>query len=220
MAVRPRAGEPGFDVDSARGRVVAADVLVATNGYTDAAVPSLRRRIVPIGSFIVATCPLAPDTAARLLPRRRVAFDSKNFLYYFRLSRDDRLLFGGRAQFTPATSASTRQAAEILRRGLVAVFPELAGTEIEYAWSGNIAVVPDLLPRAGRLDGFHYAAGYAGHGVALATYLGACAADQILGKAGPLALADLPFSAIPLYGGRPWFLPAIGLWYKLLDWIR
>ena len=56
--------------------------------------------------------------------------------------------------------------------------------------------------------------------MALATYLGACVADQILGTRGPLPLAELSFPAIPLYGGRPWFLPAIGMWYKLLDWIR
>jgi glycine/D-amino acid oxidase-like deaminating enzyme len=218
LAVTREAG--AFRISTPAGPVIASDVVVATNGYTDGAVPALRRRIVPIGSFIVATPPLGSEVAARLLPQRRVAFDSKNFLFYFRLSSDHRLIFGGRAQFTPSTPSSTRRGAEILRRGLVRVFPELADVEIEYAWSGNIGVTTDLLPRAGRLDGMHYAVGYAGHGVALATYLGARVADLVLGHGRPTPLEDLPFRAIPFYEGRPWFLPAVGAWYKLLDWIR
>jgi glycine/D-amino acid oxidase-like deaminating enzyme len=209
-----------FRISTPAGPVVASDVVIATNGYTDGAVPALRRRIVPIGSFIVATRRLGPELGARLLPRRRVAFDSKNFLFYFRLSPDDRLIFGGRAQFTPSTPSSTRRSAEILRQGMLRVFPELADVELEYAWSGNIGVTTDLLPRAGRLDGMHYALGYAGHGVALATYLGARVADLVLGCGRPTPLDDLPFRAIPLYEGRPWFLPAVGAWYKLLDWIQ
>ncbi len=98
-------------VETSRGPLGADAVFVATNGYTGAATPALRRRIVPVGSYIVATRPLPPETAGALLPRRRMVFDSKNFLYYFRLSEDDRLLFGGRAQFTPSTAGSTRSSA-------------------------------------------------------------------------------------------------------------
>jgi glycine/D-amino acid oxidase-like deaminating enzyme len=218
LAVRRRAG--GFELATPRGPVSAADVVVGTNGYTDAAVPALRRRVVPVGSFIVATRPLGREVAARLLPRRRVAFDSKAFLFYFRLSPDDRLIFGGRARFTPSTPSSTRRSAGILRRGLVQVFPELRAVDLEHAWSGNICVTPDLMPRAGRLHGLHYAMAYAGHGVALATCLGARVADQVLGRGSPDPLAELPFRPIPFYEGRPWFLPAVGMWYKLRDWIH
>lgn len=210
----------GFRLVTSRGSLTARDVLVATNGYTDRAVPAVRRRLVPVGSYIIATRPLPPDQAKALLPRRRVVFDSKRFLYYFRLSDDDRLLFGGRGQFTPATERSTRTSAEVLRRGMVQVFPDLAGVPVEYAWSGNVAFTPDLLPRAGRLNGLHYALGYAGHGVAMATYLGDVMADVLLGRPDRNPFRGLPFPAIPLYDGRPWFLPLVGAWYKVLDWLR
>ena len=215
-----RSRDGGFDLTTSRGSVLARDVVVATNGYTGPVTPELRRRVVPVGSYIVATQPLRPEVARELLPQRRVVFDTKHFLYYFRLSADDRLLFGGRAQFTPATATSTRRAAEILSRGLVEVFPQLRGVAIEFVWSGNVCFTRDLLPRAGRLNGIHYALGYAGHGVAMASYLGDAVADVILGREDRNPFRDLPFDPIPFYDGRPWFLPFVGGWYKLVDWLR
>jgi glycine/D-amino acid oxidase-like deaminating enzyme len=209
----------GFRISTARGAIRARDVLVATNGYTDAVAPALRRRVVPIGSYIVATAPLGPERAAALIPRRRVVFDTKNFLFYFRLSRDHRMIFGGRAQWTPATTTSTRTSAAILRRDLVAVFPALASVPIDYAWGGNVCFTRDLLPRAGRLDGIHYALAYAGHGVAMATFLGDVVGERMLGGEDRNPFRDLPFPAIPLYDGRPWFLPAVGAYYRIRDWI-
>ncbi len=209
-----------FRVETSRGALAAKDVFVATNGYTDAAVPRLRRRVIPVGSYMIATEPLGEERAAALLPRSRVVFDSKNFLFYFRLSDDDRLLFGGRAQFTPSNPSSTQASAEILRRGMVQVFPELAQVAIEHAWSGNVAFTMDLAPHAGRLGGLHYAMGYCAHGVGIASLLGDVMADVLLGRPDRNPFRDLPFRAIPLYDGRPWFLPLAGLWYKLRDWIQ
>ena len=209
-----------FAIQTPRGTLAADEVLVATNGYTDAAVPALRRRVVAVGSHVIATERLDPQRAAAHLPRRRMVFDSKNFLYYFRLSPDDRLLFGGRAQFTPSSPRSTRASVEILRRGMCDVFPELAGTSVDYAWSGNVCFTLDLLPRAGRLNGLHYAMGYGGHGVAMATYMGDVVAETILRRPDRNPFRDLPFPAIPFYDGRPWFLPLVGLWYKVADWLR
>ncbi len=209
-----------FVLATGHGALRARDVIVATNGYTDAAAPALRRRVVPVGSYIIATAPLAPETAATLLPARRVAFDSKAFLFYFRVTADRRLIFGGRAQFTPATARSTRRAAEVLRRGMVRVFPEMAGVPIEFAWSGNVCFAPDLLPHAGVLDGLHYSLGYAGHGVALATWLGHLTAERVLGRDVTNPFGNLSFRAIPLYTGRPWFLPLAGAWHRLRDWLR
>jgi len=206
-------------IETSRGSVDAGDVLVATNGYTDAAAPALRRRLVPIGSYIIATEPLPVSVAATLLPRRRVAFDSKNFLHYFRLTRDFRLLFGGRAEFAPPTAATTPRAAAILRRDLASVFPQLEETRIEYAWGGNVAFTRDQLPHAGRLDGTHYAGGYCGHGIAMATYLGGLVARRMAGEPIEHPLMDDRFPAIPLYRGKPWFLPFVGAYYKLRDWI-
>ena len=207
-------------IETSRGAVDAGDVLVATNGYTDGAAPALQRRLVPVGSYVIATEPLPASVAATLLPKRRMAFDSKHFLYYFRLTRDSRLLFGGRAQFTPPAPDTTRRAAAILRRGLTKVFPQLAATRIEYAWGGNVAFTRDQMPHAGRLDQTHYAGGYCGHGIAMATYLGALVARRMAGEAIDHPMFDDRFPAIPLYRGNPWFLPLVGAYYKLRDWIE
>jgi glycine/D-amino acid oxidase-like deaminating enzyme len=154
--------------------------------------------------------------AAKLIPRRRVVFDSKHYLYYFRLSADNRLLFGGRADFKPPTPEANRKSAEILRRGMVQVFPELKDVKVEYAWSGNICLTRDFLPRAGQHDGLYYALGYGGHGVAMATYLGGQLANIMCGAQGKNPFKDLPFEPLPFRYGKP-FLPFGALYYKLLD---
>jgi len=194
-------------------------VLVATDGYTGEIAPSLRRRLVPIGSYVIVTEPLRGGEAAAILPRRRVAFDTKHFLFYFRLTPDDRLLFGGRAEFGQPTADSTRRAAEILRQGLASIFPELAQRPTAHAWSGNVAFTRDQLPHAGRLNGLYVAGGYCGHGIAMATHLGDAIACRMTGDSAAHPLIDAPMPAIPLYDGRPWFLPAVGAYYKVLDWL-
>jgi glycine/D-amino acid oxidase-like deaminating enzyme len=212
-----------WTVSTTGGDVYTRDVLVATNGYTDSAAPALQRRLVPVGSYIIATEPLAPAQTAALLPRRRMAFDSKHFLYYFRLTPDHRLLFGGRAQFSRPSPESTRRAAAILRRGMTDVFPDLANHRIDYAWSGNVAFTRDQMPRAGKLeagDGTYFAGGYCGHGIAMATHLGEMIARRIAGEPIEHPLFDDRFAPIPFYDGRPWFLPLAGAYYKVKDWVQ
>jgi glycine/D-amino acid oxidase-like deaminating enzyme len=205
----------GFIVDTDRGALVARDVLVATNGYTGAFVPSLRRRVVPVGSYLIATAPLEASLTRGLIPRRRVLSDTKNLLYYFRLSPDGRMVFGGRAAFTPTAVA---RSAAILRRGMTEVFPELTSVPVEFAWGGQVAFTMDQMPHAGVLDGIHYALGYGGHGVALATWLGARMGEALAG-AGAIPRLTAPFRPVPLYGGTPWFLPLVGGYYRLRDWL-
>lgn len=209
----------GWTVETSRGVVQATDVLVATNGYTNGAAPWLQRRLVPIGSHIIATEPLGEDLAASLIPKRRMVFDSKHFLHYFRLTRDNRVFFGGRAEFGRSSTNQTRRCAEILRRDLVAIFPTLGTARIEYAWSGNVAFTRDQLPHAGQMDGVWYSAGYCGHGVAMGTYLGTTIARRLAGETFVHPLVDHHFPAIPLYRGTPWFLPLVGAYYTFLDWV-
>jgi len=209
-----------WTLTTSRGPIQADELLVATNGYTTSAIPWLQRRLVPIGSYIIATAPLTEGQSAALIPKRRMVFDSKHFLHYFRLTPDRRLLFGGRAEFTQPTADTTARCAEILRRDMVAVFPSLAATPIEYAWSGNVAFTRDQLPHAGRLHDAFYAGGYCGHGVAMATYLGTLVARRMAGERFDHPLFDDHFRAIPLYHGTPWFLPIAGAYYKLLDWLH
>lgn len=208
-----------WKIQTERGDIRARDVLLATNGYADHAAPALQRRLIPIGSYIIATAPLDAALAARLLPKRRMVYDSRYFLHYFRLTSDNRLLFGGRAEFSGPTLESARRAEGILRRAMSSTFPELASTPIEYAWSGHVAFTRDQMPRAGVLDGMFYAGGYCGHGIAMATYLGGLIARRMAGDRIDHPFFDDHFAPIPLYYGRPWFLPIVGLYYRWLDWI-
>jgi glycine/D-amino acid oxidase-like deaminating enzyme len=206
----------GFEVTTSRGAIQAREVLAATNGYTPPALSKLRRRVIPIGSNQIATAPLEAEQARRLVPRGRVFSDTKNLLYYFRLSPDRRMVFGGRASFTPI---GTKRIAGILADGMKEVFPELAGVPIEYAWSGKVAYPIDHLPHAGRLDGVHYAMGYCGHGVALATYLGNRMGEVLAGSGEVPDLGTASFRPIPFFNGVPWFLPLAGGYYRARDWL-
>jgi glycine/D-amino acid oxidase-like deaminating enzyme len=201
---------------TSRGSLSAGQVLVATNGYTDAAFPGIRRRVVPVGSYVIATEPLEPSLARVILPKGRVMSDTWNLLHYFRLSPDGRLVFGGRASFTPI---GVERSARIMAAAMQRVFPLLAKVPVEYAWKGNICVSRDRMPHAGRIDGLHNALGYAGHGVALATWLGARMGDALAGRGAVPSLTGEPLPAIPLYGGKPWFLPVVGAYYRMRDWL-
>jgi glycine/D-amino acid oxidase-like deaminating enzyme len=217
-AIRRHAGR--WSVSAEDLSIEADAVLLATDAYTLSLLPALQRRIVPVGSYVLATEPLDETVCARVLPRRRMAFDSKNFLLYFRLTPDRRLLFGGRAEFSPPTERSLRRAAITLRRAMVGLFPELERTRVEYAWGGSVAFTRDELPHAGQLDGAFFAAGYCGHGIAMATWLGELISRRIAGEIISHPLLDAPFPPIPLYRGYPWFLPFAGTYYKVKDWVH
>lgn len=109
----------------------------------------IRRRIVPVGAFIIATEPLSVATLDRLTPKRRNTVDTRNF----GTSPDNRILFGGRARFAASNPASDAKSGEILRRDLIKVFPELASVKIDYCCSGMIDMTQNRLPRAGERDG-------------------------------------------------------------------
>jgi glycine/D-amino acid oxidase-like deaminating enzyme len=210
-----RQADGRFVVETARGALLARDVLVATNGYTDGAAPAIRRRVIPIGSYIIATEPLAPDLADELSPTGRAYFDTRNFLSYWHVSADRRMIFGGRVSFFPTTVDRT---ARLLYGRLIQIHPQLAGTRVEYSWGGKVGITVDRMPHIGRTrDGVMYSVGYSGTGVVLSTYLGTRAAEWLGGGEAP-ALAKLPFPIIPApYEGRPWFLPLVGEWFRLQD---
>lgn len=217
----------GWKIATQRGTLRAQNVFVATSGYTSRVTPTLQKKIIPIGSYIIVTEVLPQKLAAELSPRNRMIFDSKNYLYYYRLTPDRRMLFGGRAAFFPETSSTIRRSAEILRRGMLTVYPQLRDAKIEYVWGGTLDFAFDIMPHAGQLDGLHFSLGYAGHGVAMSTYLGDKIAHSILhgregnsgGNENPFAQIPFPSAPLGLYNGRPWFLPVAGVWYKILDWL-
>jgi len=216
-----RDGSQGWRVTTSRGNLWARDVFVGTSGYTGAATPALRKKIIPIGSYIIATEVLPPALARELSPRNRMIYDSKNYLYYYRLTPDSRMLFGGRAAFFPETTDSIRRSAEILRRGMIQVYPQLRDTKVEYVWGGTLDFAFDIMPHAGQIDGIYFAVGYAGHGVAMATWQGQKIAEMMIGESPENPFVGIPFPGAPLglYNGNPWFLPFAGAWYKFLDWV-
>jgi glycine/D-amino acid oxidase-like deaminating enzyme len=217
----PRGGAPGFKLSSTRGALWAHNILVGTSGYTGAATPALRKKIIPIGSFIITTEVLPEKLARELSPRNRQIYDSKNYLYYYRLTPDNRMLFGGRAAFFPETDQTIRKSAEILRMGMIDVYPQLRDTRVEYVWGGTLDFCFDIMPHAGQIDGIYFAVGYAGHGVAMATYQGQKMAQWIAEGKTDNPFAEIPFPGAPLglYNGKPWFLPFAGAYYKVLDWV-
>jgi glycine/D-amino acid oxidase-like deaminating enzyme len=216
-----RQGESGWKIATTRGPLWAREVFVGTSGYTSKATPALQKKIIPIGSFIITTEILPEALARELSPRKRMIYDSKNYLYYYRLTPDRRMLFGGRAAFFPENDQTIRRSAEILRRGMTDVYPQLHDAKIEYVWGGTLDFAFDVMPHAGKIDGSYYALGYAGHGVAMATYQGQKMAELIAGDKPENPFVGIPFPGAPLglYNGKPWFLPFAGAWYKFLDWV-
>jgi glycine/D-amino acid oxidase-like deaminating enzyme len=208
----------GWRIETVRGTTTAGDVVVCTNGYTGPVTPQFQRRLIPIGSYIIATEELAPEIAEGLMPRDKSIYDTQRVLTYFRMSGDRRrLIFGGRAKFG---RYSAKESAPILYRFMTERFPQLAGTRITHAWTGNIAFTFDEVPHMGQLDGLHYALGCNGSGVAMMTYLGTMNARKIAGLANYRCAFDTPdFPTYPLYDGNPWFVPMLGGYFRLRDWL-
>jgi len=209
-----RGADGRFTVETGRGSIQAGDVLVATNAYTDGVAPAMRRRIIPIGSYIIATEPLPEDVAREISPTGRAYFDTRNFLSYWHVSADRRLIWGGRVSFFPTTVDKT---AKLLHRRMLEVHPQVAGYRIEYSWGGKIGMTFDRMPHIGRMGGVMYAMGCCGSGVVLLHWLGTRAAEWMGGGPAP-ALAQLRFPLVPApYEGRPWFLPVVGEYFRARD---
>ncbi len=203
---------------TSKGTVTADQVMIATGAYTTANFSYFRRRIMAVGSFIVATRPLTDGEVASAMPGNRTCVNTMNIGNYWRLSPDNRLIFGGRARFSATSDQrSDARSGAILRESLARIFPQLAGVEIDYCWGGLVDITKDRYPRAGYHDGIWYAMGYSGHGAQLSTHLGMMIADAILGRPDRNPLKGLDWPAVPGHFGKPWFLPLVGLYYKTLD---
>ena len=209
-------GPEGFTVTTPKGRVDTRDVMIATNGYTGRLTPWLRRRVIPIGSYVIATEEVPRATIDRLFPSQRIVTDSCKVVYYYRASPDRRrVVFGGRVS---AGELSPQAAAPRLHADMCRLFPELEGTAITHAWSGTVAYTFDELAHTGTVQGMHYAMGYCGSGVSMSSYLGMRAGQKILGLAdGQTAFDGLPHPTRPFYTGTPWFLPWAVAYYRWRD---
>ena len=220
-SVRRSSGNQRFHLSTSKGDITAREVLLASGGYTTEATPALRKKIIPIGTYIIVTEALNEDVARELSPKNRMIYDSRHFLHYYRLTPDRRMLFGGRAAFFPESEKTVRESAEILRRGMIHVYPQLRNVNVEFVWGGTLDFAIDVMPHAGRSDGLYYSVGYAGHGVAIGTYLGTRIANVICGQPNDIPFDGIPFPTPPigLRSGHTWALPLAGAYYKFLDWV-
>jgi glycine/D-amino acid oxidase-like deaminating enzyme len=218
LDVERHPGSAGYSVLTDRGSVRARHLVLATNAYADSLVPWLRRRVLPIGSYIITTEVLDDELARSVSPHGRMMVDTKNLLFYWRLTPDGRVLFGGRRSLSRTSVAEAR---DFLYSAMVRIHPQLASSAVDHAWGGQVAITFDRMPHFGLLpsgpaQGAVFATGCNGSGVALNSWLGVRAADLLCGGE-PSAFAELAFPAVPLHRFRRAYLPVVGQWFAWQD---
>ncbi|MDT4814156.1 Gamma-glutamylputrescine oxidoreductase [compost metagenome] len=210
----------GYRVDTSRGSLQAGQVLLATGACQHGGLGWYRRRIVPVGSFIVATEVLPDTLLGRLLPQQRSYVTSRMIGNYFRVTPDNRLLFGGRARFAMSGGSSDAKSGKILQAAMAQMFPQLAHVKVDYCWGGLVDMTSDRLPRAGQHGGVYHSMGYSGHGVQMSVHMGQVMAEVMDGKAEANPWGELNWPAIPGHFGKPWFLPLVGAYYRVQDYLH
>ncbi len=213
--------EPGTSVTvvSEQGRVRAEQVVLAGNCHLGGLAPTLRARIMPVGTYIIATAPLGEARARQLLPGDDAVSDCHFVLDYFRRSADHRLLFGGKVSYSGLPPANLKAA---MRRDMLRVFPQLADVAIDSGWGGFVDITRSRAPDFGQLaDNIWFAQGFSGHGVALTGLAGRLIAEAIVGQPQRLAWFQR-FRHARFPGGRWLRTPALVLgmaYYRLRDWL-
>ncbi|MDQ6433211.1 FAD-binding oxidoreductase [Mesorhizobium sp. LHD-90] len=202
-----------------RGEVRAREVVVATNGYSDGAVPYLKQRLIPARLYLSATEPVDPKLMERFFPDRQLA-DSKRSMGWIRPTPDGtRLMVGGRGGMM---GNDPEVHARKLYQDMVAMVPELAGIKLTHCWYGVIAFPMDFLPHVSKVDGIHYIVGCCGVGMCAGTYLGNRIGNRILGAPqadSATAVDDLRFPRIPGPSAMNRLYSRLGIeWYNLRDW--
>lgn len=206
-----------YEVVTTLGSIKAKDVIIATNGYTDTLVPELKPKIFPVGSYIIVSEPLSKVLQEKLSPKGRMFYDSKWFINYFRLTPDGRMLWGGRNDLS--TDLDLNESARILSKQVRKVFPELEDVKFTHTWTGKLGITFDLMPHIGQVNGIHYAFGYGGHGLSIATYLGTEMGLLLSGQKQRSPFQEISHQTMFFYRRDPWFLPFAAQYYRFLDWI-
>ena len=207
----------GVTLKTASGEVKAGQVLLAGNVYLQDIAPKLEARIMPVGTYIVCSEPLAPQLADALIPTRSAVCDTDFVLDYYRTTNDHRMLFGGRVSYSTKTPANLQQS---MRQRMLDTFPQLAAAKIQYAWGGFVDITMNRAPDFGRIGAnVYYLQGFSGHGLALTGLAGRIVAEAMTTDASRFDLfARLTHRAFP--GGRLLRTPALVLgmaWYRLKD---
>jgi gamma-glutamylputrescine oxidase len=207
----------GVIVRTPRGEVRCRQLVLCGNAYLGSLAPALARRILGVGTYIIATRPLEAEQARSLLPSGAAVADVNWILDYFRPSADRRILFGGRVSYS---AFQPPHLAESMRRRMARIFPELSAVEVEYAWGGYLDITRSRAPDFGRLSpNVYYLQGFSGHGMSLTVLAGRLAAEAVAGTAERFdVFARLPHRDFP--GGpllrRPSLVLAM-LYYRLKD---
>ena len=204
-------------ISTARGRVEARFVVLACNGYLKKLEPRVAGKIMPINNFMIATEPLGAERARNLIADRNCVHDSRFVVNYFRISGDDRLLFGGGENYR---SGFPRDISAFVRPYMLKIFPQLDDVRIDYAWGGTLSITVARLPHVGRLEpNLYFGQGYSGHGVSIANFAGKVIAEAIAGTAERFdVMASLPMRSFP--GGTLLRYPGMVLamlYYSLVD---
>lgn len=204
-------------VHCALGSVTADFVVLAGNAYLGDLAPKLRRKVMPVGTYIGATNPLGENRARSLIPDDIAVCDVNFVLNYYRLSADHRMLFGGRVSYSGLMPPNLPAA---MRKKMLEVFPGLSDTAFDYTWGGDVAITPERTPHFGRIaPNIYFAQGFSGHGVALTGLAGKVIAEAIAGQAERFdVFTRLPHKDFP--GGRYLRTPTLALamtWFRLRD---
>ena len=206
-----------YKVITSKGDIEAKKIIIATNGYTDRLVPRLKPLIFPVGSYIIVTEPLSKELQNIVSPKKRMFYDSKWFLNYFRLTHDGRMLWGGRNDLS--TDLDLDDSASRLSNELYRIFPDLSGVPITHTWTGKLGITFDLMPHIGQKDGIYYAFGYGGHGLSIATYLGTEIVLLLSEKKNRSPFMEISHQTMFFYRNKPWFIPFAARYFRFLDWI-
>lgn len=208
-----------FEVATRYGRILAKNVLMATG--TSRHGPSwFRQRIMPVGSFIVATEPMDAAALEQIMPGGRNVVTMQNIHNYFRATDDHRLIFGGRASFSRSRTTTDIASGHMLLAAMRQTLPSLPDVKIEYCWGGDVDMTVDRLPRAGQWNGIYYTMGYSGHGTQMSVYMGQRMAETMTGMPDTNPLAGQSWPKIPFYGLASHFLPAVGAYYRAKDYFQ
>ncbi|NKB78165.1 MAG: FAD-dependent oxidoreductase [Gammaproteobacteria bacterium] len=210
----------GWKLSTSQGELTAQNVIVATNGYTGNVTPAFKRRVIPLKAYMIATEVLSDEMAVNLCPKNNAFVESARITAFFRLTGskgNQRLVFGSRVKWSDVNS---KEMAPLLHRLLLKRYPQLGDVQITHAWDGNVALTLDEQLHNGKMDGIHYALGCNGAGVANMTFLGTTVAQKIVAQSEQCSPFDTHFISSRFYrGDERWFIPVIGRYLQLRDWL-
>ncbi|SFE86717.1 NAD(P)/FAD-dependent oxidoreductase [Alteribacillus iranensis] len=204
-------------VRTEKGKITADQLVIATNAYSGDINKKIKHSVVPVESIMIATESMPAEVVSDLIKNDRAVFDTKNLLFYFRRTADNRLAFGGSGR--ASSKRDENRLFDNLWEGMLRVFPQLKGTRIEYRWGGKVGFTKSMLPYVGQLkDGTHFAFGYGGHGAAMATMLGKTIAEDILKEGDPDHPLRIPkLKPIPFHSQNSTGVGVVKVYKQLQD---